>query len=292
MATVHLLANPAARRGRIDAAAVADQLLGMGQRVERIDPAGADDVAAAVRRAAPDRVVLVGGDGLIHRALPALVESQIPVGIVPSGTGNDFARALGLPGRRSHAVERAMGPVSPVDVMEIERPGEAPTLVASVATAGFSGRVNATANSRSFPKGQLKYTAASFTELRRLRSFDLTVRRSEGGSRADDLGGPCTFFAIANTRFFGGGMAIAPDAVPTDGQLRVVVVRSVPRWQLAAVLPTVFLGQHVKHPRVEQWSGPRIELDHGEDLWADGELIGPGSLAVSIRSRALFVAAF
>lgn len=286
MATVHLLANPSSRRGASDASTVHRDLAALGHRVETIEADGPDDVSPSIRRAEPDRVVLVGGDGLIHRALPALVETKTPVGIVPSGTGNDFARGLGLPKRRADAIRQAVGPTDDVDVLRVDHSDGVSTLVASVVTAGFSGRVNATANERTFPRGQLKYTAASFTELRRLAPFDLDA----AGEDAAALAGPCSFFAVANTRFFGGGMAVCPPARADDGQLDVTVVRAVPAWQLALVLPTVFVGQHIRHPSVEQWSGEQIELDHDQEIWADGEHIGVGPLTVSVMSRSLLVA--
>ena len=284
MRTVHLLVNPASRRGRADGEAVEAGLVGLGVRVERIETSGPDHVASAIERAQPGHVVAVGGDGLIHRALPALVATETPVGIVSSGTGNDFARALGLPRRRSQAIERAIGPTTPVDLLRVVQVDGSVSLVATVVTAGFSGRVNGTANQRSFPRGQLKYTAASFTELRRLVSFPLRTG-------IEVLDGPCTFFAVANTRFFGGGMAIAPEADPTDGSLHVTVVGDVPAWQLALVLPSVFLGQHVRHPKVHQHVCRRIAIEHDQEVWADGELIGSGPIEVDVMPGALLVAA-
>lgn len=291
--TVHLLVNPSARRGADDAVHVADQLAGRGLRVEHITPDGPADVADAIRRAAPQRVIAVGGDGLIHHALPALVESSAALGIVPSGTGNDFARALSLPTRRPRAVDRAIGPISAVDVLRVERADGSTTYAASAVTAGFSGRVNATANARSFPKGQLKYTFASFSELGRLEAFELDATLDGGG----DLGGahrsgPCSFFAVANTRFFGGGMAIAPAAEPADGRLHLTVVDGVSAWKLALVLPAVFVGQHVRHPSVSSQAATSVVLDHDQDVWADGERIGNGRICVSVVPSALFVAAF
>lgn len=289
LSVVHLLVNPASRRGAADADAVHDQLVAKGHRVERVVPDGPTDVADAIRRASPERVVAVGGDGLLHHALPALVESKTALGIVPSGTGNDFARAIGLPKRRAAAVDRAVGPTTAVDLLRVETADGASTLVATAVTAGFSGRVNATANARTFPKGQLKYTAASFTELRRLESFDLDVVR-DGVAHAPT--GPCAFFAVANTRFFGGGMAIAPEARATDGQLHLTIVGGVPAWKLALVLPTVFVGQHVRHPDVTDLAATSVHLDHDQDVWADGERIGSGAITVSIVPTALFVGAF
>lgn len=291
--TVHLLVNPASRRGAKDAHAVRKQLVSLGRTVERIEADGPTDVAPAIRRAGPSRVIAVGGDGLIHHALPALVEDQIALGIVPSGTGNDFARGLGLPKRRSSAVERAIGSTTAVDVLKVEHGDGLETLVATSVTAGFSGRVNATANARSFPKGQLKYTVASLVELRRLEAFHLSVGPTE--SNADEqtgLSGPSAFFAVANTRFFGGGMAIAPKALATDGLAHLTVVGGVPAWKLALVLPSVFVGQHVRHPQVSESVATRFELDHDQQVWADGEWVGTGRISVSVVPTALFVGAF
>lgn len=267
-----------------------------GQKVELIEPDGSADIAPAIRRVAPNRVIAVGGDGLIHHALPALVEGEIALGIVPSGTGNDFARALALPKRRSAAVGRAVGPATAVDLLRVEHGDGLETYAATAVTAGFSGRVNATANARDFPKGQLKYTVASFTELRRLESFALTVAQLEGGNNEGgdrpDPSGACAFFAVANTRFFGGGMAIAPRAEAADGLLHLIVVGGVPAWKLALVLPSVFIGQHVRHPRVTEVAATRADLDHDQEVWADGERIGSGNISVSVVPMALFVAAF
>ncbi len=294
LATVHLLVNPASRRGSSDADAVAAQLTASGHRVERIETNGADDVSPAIRRAGPERIVAVGGDGLVHHALPALVGSDIALGIVPSGTGNDFARALRLPKRRSAAVDRAVGPVTAVDVLRVEHADGSTTLVATAVTAGFSGGVNARANARRFPKGQLRYTVASFAELRDLSPFDLKVSSVQGASGADtpNLSGSCSFFVVANTRFFGGGMAIAPKAEATDGLLQLTVVAGVPAWKLALVLPTVFVGQHVRHPDVGVAAASSLRLEHDQDVWADGERIGAGPVDVSMVPKALFVGAF
>lgn len=290
MATVHLLANPSSRRGASDASTVEQELVALGHRVETIETEGEDDVSPSISEVGPDRVVLVGGDGLIHRALPALVEAKIPVGIVPSGSGNDFARGLGLPKRRSAAIRQAVAPAEPVDVLRVEHSDGASALVASVVTAGFSGRVNATANERTFPRGQLKYTVASFAELRRFSPFELGARGDAGADGGLDIEGSCSFFAVANTRCFGGGMAIAPSADGRDGRLDLTIVRAVPAWQLALVLPAVFVGQHVRHPQVEQWSGAQIALDHDEQIWGDGEHIGAGPMTVSVVPQSLLVA--
>ena len=86
-------------------------------------------------------------------------------------------------------------------------------------------------------------------------------------------------------------MAIAPDADPTDESLHVTVVGDVPAWQLALVLPSVFLGQHVHHPKVHRYVGERIVIEQDQGVWADGERIGSGPIEVAVMPGALSVAA-
>lgn len=284
MRTVHLLVNPSSRRGATDAIAVESELTSLGVHVERLSTSGPDDVAPSIRRVSPERVVAVGGDGLVHHALPALAASDTVLGMVPSGTGNDFARALGLSARRRRATRRALEDARPVDLLRVEFSDGSSALVATVVTAGFSGNVNRTANERSFPRGQLRYTVASFTELRRLAPFEVEL------DELPTLSGPATLLAVANTRYFGGGMAIAPAADPTDGRFDVTVVGDVSVPQFALVLPAVFLGQHVRHRAVGTGSGRTVSICQNEEVWADGEQIGIGSFSVEVVPKALLVA--
>lgn len=282
--TVHLLVNPSSRRGATDAIAVESELRSLGVEVERLSTSGPHDVAPSIRRVGPERVVAVGGDGLVHHALPALAGTDTVLGMVPSGTGNDFARALGLSARRRRATRRALERARPVDLLRIGFGDGSTALAATVVTAGFSGRVNQTANERSFPRGQLRYTVASFTELRRLRPFEVEFEE------LPTLSGRATLLAVANTRYFGGGMAIAPAADPTDGRFDVTVVGDVSARQFAVVLPAVFLGQHVRHRAVGTGRGRSVSIRQDEDVWADGERIGSGSFTVEVVPEALLVA--
>jgi diacylglycerol kinase (ATP) len=284
VSTVHLLVNPSSRRGATDAVAVESELVTLGVHVERLSTSGPDDVAPSIQRAEPERVIAVGGDGLVHHALPALIGTETVLGMVPSGTGNDFARALGLPTRRRRAARRALAEPQPVDLLRVGFDNGSTVLAATVVTAGFSGNVNRTANERSFPRGQLRYTVAAFSELRRLTSFDVEFDELAA------LSGRATLLSIANTRFFGGGMAIAPDADPADGCFDATVVGDVSAWQFALVLPAVFVGQHVRHPAVTIGRGRSVSIRQGEDVWADGERIGRGPFSVEVMSEAVLVA--
>ena len=135
-----LLSNPRSRQGRRAGAveAIADRLTALGHSVRRVEPSSAEQVApdlAAAIDEGVDRVLIAGGDGLMHRALPALLGPtptgpRVPVGLLAVGTGNDFARALGQLRRIEQVIERALGPTRVLDVLQT--PGGP---VASVATA-------------------------------------------------------------------------------------------------------------------------------------------------------------
>ena len=237
------------------------------------------------RRGGVTRLVIAGGDGLVHNALPAIAETDIPVGLLAQGTGNDLARALGLPTDLDAAVDAALADPVAVDLItldgggDIERSGPG-SLVATVVTGGFSGRVTARANGLRFPRGQQRYTIATLIELAKLDTVDIELTvDGETHELASSL------FAVGNTRYFGGGMAICPDAKPTDGLLDVTVVGPTTKFEFARVLPTVFSGRHVAHPSVTTFRGRRIELRTSADLWGDGELLGNGSGAAAEASR-------
>lgn len=250
-----------------------------GHSVVPLHPTGPADIAETVAKARADgmeRLVVAGGDGLIHHVLPALATTDVILGIVPVGTGNDFARALGLPSRLPAAVAAALGPARPVDLVAADDGRWAATVV----TGGFSGQVNARANNLRFPPGQQRYTVATLAELRRLRPVTLTLtipagEGEEGGSELVEQHS-ATLFAVANTRYFGGGMAICPAARPDDGLLDVTIVGPVSPFQLARMLPTVFPGRHVRHHAVVTRRARRIHVETDANLWADGEPFGSG----------------
>lgn len=244
------------------------------------------------------RVVLCGGDGLVHRAVQFLACQPVEVAIVPTGTGNDFARAFGIGGAAATTLA-ASAPgsahVSSADLMAIE-PAGAPaagdtanagaaaiTYAASVVTAGYSGRVNETANRLRCPRGSAKYTIAALLEIGRLRSrpMRLTVEAPTGERTV--IEGPTTLVAVANTAFFGGGMKICPDAEPSDGLVDVMSVGALGRVELVRWLPKVFRGSHVRHRAVTSTRGASVTVETDESLWADGEPVGLGGGAVTVR---------
>ncbi|MEZ5229468.1 MAG: diacylglycerol kinase family protein [Acidimicrobiales bacterium] len=289
---VHFLARPEAGGPRAAALTKAtDAATALGFRHRVLTAASPSEIPAVIdeHRAELHRLVIVGGDGLIHFALPALAGTSITAGLVPSGTGNDFARGLGigeghkLPAARHRSVLRQaiLGDPKSIDLIE----GDDGRLAASVVTAGFSGRVTARANPMRFPPGQAKYTVATVLEAARLEP--VAVRFTIDGESVDL---DTAFFAIGNTRYFGGGMAICPDAEEDDGLLDLVVVEAVPAFELLRVMPTVFAGRHVRHPKVKTYRARSVRVETDEPLWADGEEFGSAPVTLAARPGALAVA--
>lgn len=237
-------------------------------------------VGAAVDDGA-DRVVLAGGDGLVHIAIQALANTPAVMGLCPIGTGNDFAAGMGIPSDIEEAVAASLGAPTPVDLMRI---GE--IWGASVATAGFSADVNKRANSMRFPKGSSRYTVATLLELGRLdsRPYEVTI---DGESFSVDA----TLITVANTGYFGGGMHITPSAHPDDGLLDVTLVGEVGRLELLAWFRKVFSGSHLDHGAVSVHRGRSVTIA-GPDvhLWADGEPAPEGPTTIDAAPRALRLA--
>lgn len=287
VSAVHVLANPAARRGRgtTRLEAVVAELTRRGVAPAVLDAPSVDAARVALRTAVAEgasRVVLVGGDGLVHLAAQELAGTTVTVGIVASGTGNDFAHALGLD-RDDLAAQVARTLEPPVALDAIRSDG---TWVASVATLGFAARVNARANAMARPRGSARYTIATVAELPRLRPVPLVLELDDRTLEVET-----TLLAIANTSCFGGGMRICPDARADDGLLDVAVIGAVGRATLLRVFPRVFRGTHVDHPRVTMHRARRVVLrDTDADVWGDGERVGATPRAFEAVPSSLFVA--
>jgi len=302
MGQVHLLINPAAGAGR--AAKAHQQIIAaieqQGHQVTELRADGPEHVASAIRQAQAqaqakaskmERLIIAGGDGLVHHALPALAGSETVVGLVSAGTGNDFARSLGLPTKIDSAVKAALSEPGQIDLVKSSPMGTESGVaddgwVATVATSGFSGQVNAAANELRFPKGKQRYTIATLANLPRLQSSDMEVT-VDGVTRNYRA----ALVAVANTRYFGGGMAICPEARPHDGLVHLTIIEDVTSFTMARVLPTVFSGRHVKHPKVVVGRGTTVAVSGIHPFWADGEQLGSQqSLTFSVCPKTLLVA--
>ena len=289
MTEVHLLVSPRGGRGRAAAAAstVRSVIERAGHRPVDISGPSAQESAEATRAAADagaERLIAVGGDGTVHLALQGVAGTDTVLGIVPAGTGNDFARTFGLH-RLSveQATDRALGPTRPVDAIGTDRQ----RWVMFSVTGGFSVDVNHRAERVRFPRGPRRYTVATLLTVPRLRHRNVAV--TVDGRRHDYR---CALFAVANTPTFGGGMAICPDADPADGLLDVAVIGPVGRATMLRLLPKVFDGGHVHHPEVHMLRGRTVAIEgDAMDLLGDGEAIGAAPVTLEAVPGAVQLAA-
>ncbi len=294
---VTLLMNPAARSGAQHGAAreAATHLRRRGAKTTIVSGGSAAESRELLRTAialGTDAVVVAGGDGTVHLAVQELAGSAVPLGIVPTGTGNDFADALGVREREVSAAADviARGETRVVDLARLTRSDGSTGYFASVLASGFDSKVNDRANAMTWPKGGSRYTIALGLEFLRLRGvpFELVLRLPDGTS--ERLDGDLVMATVGNTRSYGGRIPICPDADPADGELDVTLVRPAGRARLARLIPRVYQGTHTSLPEVVTRRITGITLaSPGVTAYADGDPVGALPLTVDVAPGALRV---
>ncbi|MEU5838076.1 diacylglycerol kinase [Streptomyces diacarni] len=246
------------------------------------DPADALERTRDHLAAGTDVLTVVGGDGLVHLGLQAVAGSGVPLAVVPAGTGNDFARALGIP-RRDPAAAARLITEGTRRAVDLARCGD--RWFGTVLASGFDALVTRRANALRRPRGGARYTVATFVELARLRPLPFRLRLDDRELALD-----ATLVAVGNTCYYGSGMKVCPDAVPDDGELAVTVVESAPAVRLMTTLPRFYSGSHVSHPKVRTYRARHVELAAPDVFaYADGEFISDLPLTVDCVPGAVSV---
>jgi diacylglycerol kinase (ATP) len=294
---VTLLTNPASGHG--NAPHAAERAVARFQRrgIDVVEIVGTDAVHArrligeALERGT-DALVIAGGDGVISLALQEIALGDVPLGIIPAGTGNDHAREYGLPTHDPEAAADVVadGWTETVDLGRIRGSRGADKWFGTVMAAGFDSLVSDRTNRMRWPHGRMRYNVAMIAELSKLRllPFRLVLDGGPESGRviADDL----TLAAFGNTRSYGGGMLICPNADHADGQLDITMVRTASRSKLIRLFPTVFRGTHIDLDEVSTARAASISVDSpGINAYADGEYACPLPVEVSAVPRALTI---
>lgn len=276
------LLNPHAANGRC--AALAAPLREALPDVPLVLP---DDVASARERllALPEgsRVLVAGGDGTVHQLLPALVERRLQLGLLPRGTGNDLARALGLANLPwPEALERARrAPAVAMDLGEVTTPESGTQLFMSSLTAGFDAAIAIRAQAApKWLRGQPRYLWATLAEVSRLRLHELRVE-ADGALLHE---GPLLFASSLNTPSYGSGMPAAPGARIDDGELQLLRVGAFGRLGALATMPLLLSGQHLRHRKIALSGFRTLRLTGAAPvpLAVDGEPL-PSAADISVR---------
>jgi YegS/Rv2252/BmrU family lipid kinase len=221
-----------------------------------------------------DRVLVMSGDGLIGQVGGELANTGAVMGIIPGGRGNDLARVLGIPADVEEAAGIiAAGQTRRIDVGEVNG-----SRFLCIASCGFDSEANRIAN-ESRIRGPLVYAYAALKALAAWKPARFTL--SIDGEPIEVVG---YTIAAANSKAYGGGMFIAPDAQLDDGKLDVVAISDVPKTRFLRGLPDVFKGEHVDNPEVSihRCSELEIRADRPFSIYADGDPVTelPASLRV------------
>ncbi len=280
-----LLVNPSSAGGRtlkllprVEAALDAHRIEFRVQRTRGLEH-GAEQALLAIE--AGEVPVVMSGDGLVGAVGGAMAGSEVPLGIVPGGRGNDLARVLGIPAEPEGAVETiAAGHTREIDVGEANG-----RRFLGIASAGFESEANRIAN-ESRLRGNLVYAWAALRALAGWKPVRFTVLAGEERIRFTGYS-----VSAANSRAYGGGMFIAPAADLADGEFDVVTIGEVGKLKFLGNLPKVFKGTHVEEDEVRVFRAPRLELSASRPLavYADGEHLTDLPASLRLLPRALSV---
>ncbi|WP_124054837.1 diacylglycerol/lipid kinase family protein [Arcanobacterium ihumii] len=256
-----------------------------------------NNMQASVNSGEIDALVVVGGDGMIHLGVEAVGDSGIPLGIVAAGSGNDIAREFKLP---IHNLEDSLHQVIAslfarrfyeVDAIEIESE-EGIKRAMAIVSLGLDADVNERTNRMKWPKGNMRYIRAIGQSIRNYSPYGVKIH-ANGHSGS----GSMTLLCLANTRYAGGGFALAPEAKPNDGLLDVVITRGLSLKEFGSLLPKLTLGKHTLDPRVHRFRTREITVepdvsqgDFPPAVMADGEYICTLPATIRVKQKAIKLA--
>lgn len=287
---IAVLSNPFSGKGRGREAAeeAIAELRSRGAEVRAYAGASAADtieLAGQALRDDPALLVVVGGDGTLSEILEVVLGSEVPLALVPAGTGNDLARGLGIP-RDDPAAAAALaltGTAQLIDIGELHCSGRVKHFL-TIAALGFDARVSDRTNRLRWPHGAARYYLALIIELFQLRPFAFTTAINDESVTAS----PGTLIAIGNTETYGGGMPICVGAKADDGLLDVVHVAPISRVQLIRLFPKLLRGAHLALPEVKHQRVNRIHVSApGLTVYADGEFVGTDECTITVLPATL-----
>ena len=251
-----------------------------------------------------DAILIFGGDGTVHRHLSRLVQLQLPLLVVPCGSGNDFARALKLTNRKASLAawqeflsagrnirEIDLGVITPI-ARSTHSTGETPAphqhYFCCVGGVGIDAEVARRANRLpGWVRGHGGYVLSLLPALLGFEPFKAKLSLDESAKTAERV----ILVAFANTPAYGGGMKIAPRAEMDDGLLDVCVVSEISKSKLLSLFPSVYFGRHLGMKEVEYLQSPglRIEAERPVEVYADGEYVCRTPIEVGVAHRVLKV---
>ena len=292
MKTLLIVANPLSGKGKSLKVAqqFKDRASNAGFKPVVIGVLGTEEMLRSLRVAIEDDrqsiagVISVGGDGLLHALLPVLRQFDLPFTVIPTGTGNDFAREIGAMRRTLDETLAKISetPVAIDSVIIKSDRGEA--RACQVLSLGFDALVNERANGFRLIRGKMKYVVATIRELALFKPM-----RFEINIDGVDYSQLAMLIAVANGPSYGGGMKICPGARFDDGLLDVLILSKVSIIELIKVFPKVYSGSHISHRAVEVIKGRDITVNAPAKAYADGEYISELPIKIHVEPGSLKV---
>jgi YegS/Rv2252/BmrU family lipid kinase len=281
-----LLVNPSSAGGkslkllpRIEAALDARRAVFRVEKTRSLEHGAELALAAAALGEVP---VVVSGDGLLGAVGGAMAGSEVPLGLIPAGRGNDLARALGIPSEPEVAIDAVLdGHSRRIDVGEANG-----KRFLGIASIGFDSECNRLANETHFLRGNLVYAYSMPRTLIGWRSARFTIAVGEERKRLTGY-----FVAVANNSVYGGGMWIAPEAKIDDGLFDVVAIGETGKLRFLWGLRDVLKGAHLDKEEVSVFRAPRLQLDASRPfpVYADGDHLTDLPVSLRVLPRALSI---
>ena len=230
-----------------------------------------------------EKVVAIGGDGLVNLCLQEVAEQNIGFSVIPAGTGNDFARAVGSHKKSVNEIFNVVRSQDPTTIdLGLVTGSFGKRWYVQVLSTGFDALVNNLANRINWPRGQMKYTLATVLTLARFKPipYELII---DGKQFKQDF----MLLSVANGETYGGGMRICPDASNSDGIFDILLVHPVSKIVLLSIFPKVFTGKHVPHPKIDIIRGKKVQISADASAFADGEFVSKLPIEITNVKNAL-----
>lgn len=281
-----LLINHHARKGKQQVKTVRQQLQSLGLELLEQEMPPPDQLSDVIRRygGEVDLVIIGGGDGTVNAAIAGLMDTQLPLGLLPLGTANDLARTLEIPFDIAQACQViAAGNAQQIDVGWVN--GQH---FFNVASLGLSVKITRQLTKEVKKRwGVLAYAVSAFQVLWKSRLFHAEIRLADGQvHRVKTIQ-----IAVGNGRFYGGGMAVAPDAAINDGRLDLYSLGLEHWWQMLALFPLLHRGHHASTPWSDSWEGQEfyVQTRRPRSINTDGEITTATPAHFRVLPRALRV---
>ncbi|RKN86438.1 diacylglycerol/lipid kinase family protein [Paenibacillus ginsengarvi] len=246
-----------------------------------VELAGGDQAAA---------IVAVGGDGTVHEVANGLIGTPVAIGFIPAGSGNDFARSLGIPAKWQEALERVLL----LQRTRIDAGAVNGRIFAISSGIGFDGDVAYYTNRSWYKRWLNRFGLGSLSYVVTVLRLLITYKPSDieldiDGNRSVHRG--VWLIAIANMPYYGGGMKICPEARHNDGILHMCLVANIGRLELLRFFPRVYRGTHTTHPSVTMLAGSRIRIEASVPMTihTDGEFGGSTPAHIVALPQQLYV---